>query len=64
MALAHENPEFYFRGFTSFVESSKARLLFVRGTTLQMEGVHPMHAHYMVPPATMRRALEAVTASR
>jgi capsular polysaccharide biosynthesis protein len=64
VALAHESPEFYFRGFTSFVESSGARLLFVRGTTLQMEDVHPMHANYMVPPATMRRALEAVTAGR
>ncbi len=63
VALAHESPEFYFRGFTSFVESSGARLLFVRGTTLQAEGVHPMHANYMVPPATMRRALEAVTAA-
>ncbi|MCJ2087304.1 glycosyltransferase family 61 protein [Methylobacterium sp. E-005] len=61
VALAHESPEFYFRGFTSFVESSGARLLFVRGTTLQAEGVHPMHANYRVPPATMRRALEAVT---
>ena len=63
VALVHESPEFYFRGFTSFVESSGARLLFVRGTTLQAEGVHPMHANYMVPPATMRRALEAVTAA-
>jgi capsular polysaccharide biosynthesis protein len=63
VALAHESPEFYFRGFTSFVESSGAHLLFVRGTTLQTEGVHPMHANYMVPPATMRRALEAVTAN-
>ncbi|APT30062.1 cell Wall and Capsule [Methylobacterium phyllosphaerae] len=61
VALAHESQEFYFRGFTSFVESSGARLLFVRGTTLQAEGVHPMHANYMVPPATMRRALEKVT---
>ncbi|MGU3422380.1 glycosyltransferase family 61 protein [Methylobacterium sp. D54C] len=61
VALAHESPGFYFRGFTSFVESSGARLLFVRGTTLQAEGVHPMHANYMVPPATMRRALERVT---
>jgi capsular polysaccharide biosynthesis protein len=63
VALAHESPEFYFRGFTSFVESSGARLLFVRGTTLQAAGVHPMHANYMVPPATMRRALAAVTAA-
>ncbi|MGU3330305.1 glycosyltransferase family 61 protein [Methylobacterium mesophilicum] len=63
VALAHESPEFYFRGFTSFVESSGARLLFVRGTTLQAEGVHPMHANYRVLPATMRRALEAVTAA-
>jgi len=63
VALAHESPEFYFRGFTSFVESSGARLLFVRGTTLQAEGVHPMHANYRVTPATMRRALEAVTAA-
>lgn len=61
VALAHESPEFYFRGFTSFVESSGARLLFVRGTTVQMEGVHPMHANYTVPPATMRRALDRVT---
>jgi len=61
VALAHESPEFYFRGFTSFVESSGAHLLFVRGTTLQAEGVHPMHANYRVAPATMRRALEAVT---
>ncbi|MDE4915354.1 glycosyltransferase family 61 protein [Methylobacterium sp. 092160098-2] len=63
VALTHESPEFYFRGFTSFVESSGARLLFVRGTTLQAEGVHPMHANYLVPPATMRRALEAVTSA-
>ena len=60
VALAHESPEFYFRGFTSFVESSGARLLFVRGTTLQAEGVHPMHANYRVAPEMMRRALEAV----
>ncbi len=64
VALAHESPEFYFRGFTSFVESSGAHLLFVRGTTLQAEGVHPMHANYRVAPATMRRALAAVTATR
>ncbi len=63
VALAHESPEFYFRGFTSFVESSGAHLLFVRGTTLQAEGVHPMHANYRVAPATMRRALAAVTAT-
>ncbi|WP_267423522.1 glycosyltransferase family 61 protein [Methylobacterium sp. GC_Met_2] len=64
VALAHESPEFYFRGFTSFVESSGAHLLFVRGTTLQAEGIHPMHANYRVTPATMRRALEAVMAGR
>ncbi|SDO53620.1 Protein of unknown function [Methylobacterium phyllostachyos] len=57
VALTHESPAFYFRGFTSFVESSGARLLFVRGATQHAEGVHPMHANYSVAPSQILRAL-------
>ncbi|MBN4094671.1 glycosyltransferase family 61 protein [Methylobacterium sp. OT2] len=62
VALTHDNSSFYFRGFTSFVESSGAHLLFVSGTTTNDEALHPMHANYLVPPKIILRALEAISA--
>jgi capsular polysaccharide biosynthesis protein len=61
VALTHESSAFYFRGFTSFVESSGARLLFVRGTTERAEGIHPMHADYSVSLEQVARALAFAT---
>ena len=61
VALIHESSSFYFRGFTSFVESSGARLLFVRGTTEHAEGIHPMHANYLVSLSQISRALALAT---
>lgn len=60
IALTHDNPAFYFRGFTSLIESSGARLLFVRGNAVQTEGLHPMHADYAVSPNAILQALAAV----
>ncbi|KST59836.1 hypothetical protein AO398_16295 [Methylobacterium sp. GXS13] len=59
IALTHDNPAFYFRGFTSLIESSGARLLFVRGHAVQTEGLHPMHADYAVSPNAILQALAA-----
>lgn len=59
IALTHDNPAFYFRGFTSLIESSGARLLFVRGHAVQTEGLHPMHADYAASPAAILQALAA-----
>lgn len=59
IALTHDNPAFYFRGFTSLIESSGAKLLFVRGHAVQTEGLHPMHADYAVSPAAILQALAA-----
>ena len=63
VALTHESSAFYFRGFTSFVESSGARLLFVRGSTEQVEGIHPMHANYSVSLEQISRALAFATSA-
>ncbi|SDA35269.1 Protein of unknown function [Methylobacterium sp. UNC378MF] len=63
VALTHESSAFYFRGFTSFVESSGARLLFVRGATEQAEGIHPMHANYFVSLDQVSRALAFATSA-
>lgn len=63
VALTHESSAFYFRGFTSFVESSGARLLFVRGSTEQAEGIHPMHANYSVSLEQVSRALAFATSA-
>jgi len=59
IALTHDNPAFYFRGFTSLIESSGAKLLFVRGHAVQTEGLHPMHADYAASPAAILQALAA-----
>ncbi|MGU3287264.1 glycosyltransferase family 61 protein [Methylobacterium mesophilicum] len=63
VALTHESSAFYFRGFTSFVESSGARLLFVRGSTEHAEGIHPMHANYSVSLEQVSRALAFATSA-
>ena len=63
VALIHDSSSFYFRGFTSFVESSGARLLFVRGTTEHAEGIHPMHANYFVSLSQITRALALATSA-
>ncbi|MBU67211.1 MAG: hypothetical protein CL858_17410 [Cupriavidus sp.] len=59
IALTHDNPAFYFRGFTSLIESSGAQLLFVRGHAVQTEGLHPMHADYAASPNAILQALAA-----
>jgi capsular polysaccharide biosynthesis protein len=63
VALTHDSRSFYFRGFTSLIESSGAHLLFVRGTTVLAEGLHPMHANYAVRPTKILQALEALTSA-
>jgi capsular polysaccharide biosynthesis protein len=63
VALTHESSAFYFRGFTSFVESSGARLLFVRGSTEHAEGIHPMHANYSVSLEQVSLALAFATSA-
>ncbi|MDE3749488.1 glycosyltransferase family 61 protein [Methylobacterium radiotolerans] len=58
IALIHENRSFNFRGYTSMIESSGARLLFIRGTTVAGENTHPFHANYSVAPSKVRKGLE------
>lgn len=58
IALIHENRSFNFRGYASMIESSGARLLFVRGTTIAGEKTHPFHANYRVVPAKIHKGLD------
>jgi capsular polysaccharide biosynthesis protein len=59
VALVHENTSFYFSGFTSIVESSGAKLLFIRGQTAADIDGHPMHANYTVSPKRVLASLQA-----
>ena len=63
VALTHDSQSFYFRGFTSLIESSGAHLLFLRGTTVLAEGLHPMHANYAVPPAQVLRSVATISSA-
>lgn len=60
VALIHENRSFNFRGYTSMIESSGAKVLFIRGTTVAGENAHPFHANYTVTPGQVLRGLESV----
>ena len=60
IALIHENRSFNFRGYTSMITSSGAKLLFIRGETLANERTHPFHANYKVTRQQILRGLEAV----
>ena len=60
IALIHENRSFNFRGYTSMIESSGARLIFVRGNTVAGETVHHFHANYRVPVAQVLQAMDRI----
>ncbi|WP_244447745.1 glycosyltransferase family 61 protein [Methylobacterium oryzae] len=60
IALIHENLSFNFRGYTSMIESSQARLVFIRGTTVAGEAVHHFHANYRVPAAQVLKAIDRI----
>lgn len=60
IALIHENRSFNFRGYTSMIESSGARLVFVRGATVAGEAVHHFHANYRVPVAQVFQAINRI----
>lgn len=59
VALIHENRSFNFRGYTSMIASSGARVQFIRGSTAVDETLHPFHANYTVDPATVLRGLDS-----
>ncbi|MBP1178534.1 DUF563 domain-containing protein [Methylobacterium sp. PvR107] len=63
IAMIHEERSFNFRGYTSMIESSGARLLFIRGKTVAGEAVHAFHANYNVAPALVLRGLETLQRS-
>ncbi|WP_345821114.1 glycosyltransferase family 61 protein [Methylobacterium fujisawaense] len=63
IAMIHEERSFNFRGYTSMIESSGARLLFIRGKTVAGEAVHAFHANYAVAPALVLRGLESLNRS-
>ncbi|MEE7440267.1 glycosyltransferase family 61 protein [Methylobacterium oryzae] len=60
IALIHENRSFNFRGYTSMIESSGARLVFIRGATVAGEAVHHFHANYRVPVAQVFQAINRI----
>ncbi|WP_246693797.1 glycosyltransferase family 61 protein [Methylobacterium sp. WL18] len=60
IALIHENLSFNFRGYTSMIESSGAKLTFIRGQTQVGEASHPFHANYTVAPGDILRALDGL----
>ncbi|MCJ2120607.1 glycosyltransferase family 61 protein [Methylobacterium sp. J-001] len=60
IALIHENRSFNFRGYTSMITSSGAKVLFIRGETIANEKTHPFHANYRVTEQQILRGLEAV----
>jgi capsular polysaccharide biosynthesis protein len=57
IALIHDNRAFNFRGYTSMIKSSGAKLLFIRGTTVKDDNIHPFHANYRVIPAKVLTGL-------
>ncbi len=57
IALIHEYQAFNFRGYTSMIESSGAKLMFVRGRTISGESTHAFHANYEVQPAAVISAV-------
>lgn len=60
IALIHENRSFNFRGYTSMIESSGAKLTFIRGTTVSGEAVHHFHANYWVPVTQVLQVLDRI----
>ena len=56
--LIHENAAFNFRAYTSFVEASGARIIFIKGTTVPSDSIHPYHANYRVAPTQILKALK------
>ncbi|WP_419828608.1 glycosyltransferase family 61 protein [Methylobacterium sp.] len=60
VALIHENRSFNFRGYTSMIESSGAKVLFIRGSTVPSDNAHPFHVNYTVTPGQVLRGLESV----
>lgn len=60
VALIHENRSFNFRGYTSMIESSGAKVLFIRGSTVPSDNTHPFHVNYTVTPGQVLRGLESV----
>lgn len=58
IALIHGNPSFNFRGYTSMIESSGAKLFFMRGSTVKGEKTHQFHANYMISREQIIRGLE------
>ncbi|MBU67212.1 MAG: hypothetical protein CL858_17415, partial [Cupriavidus sp.] len=57
IALIHENLSFNFRGYTSMIESSGAKVLFIRGATVPSENTHPFHVNYTVTPGHVLRGM-------
>lgn len=60
VALIHEDRSFNFRGYTSMIRSSGAKLLFIRGKTVAGAAVHAFHANYAVAPALVLQGLDAL----
>lgn len=64
IATIHENTSFNFRGYTSMIESSGAKVIFVRGHTAVDKDVHPFHANYTVNPDKIKLALNSAIADK
>ncbi|MGU3341863.1 glycosyltransferase family 61 protein [Methylobacterium mesophilicum] len=60
IALIHDNRSFNFRGYTSMIESSGAKLLFIRGKKIDSSEIHPFHANYYIETTQVINALNSV----
>ncbi|MGU3665036.1 glycosyltransferase family 61 protein [Methylobacterium sp. A49B] len=58
IGLIHENAAFNFRAYTSFIEAGGARIVFIKGTTVLGDSIHPYHANYRIAPAQILEALK------
>lgn len=61
IALIHEDRSFNFRGYTSMIESSGAKLCFIRGTTILGHKTHPFHANYVVETNKIVQCVDMVS---
>ncbi|MGU3658751.1 glycosyltransferase family 61 protein [Methylobacterium fujisawaense] len=57
IALIHEYQAFNFRGYTSMIESSGAKLIFIRGKTISGDETHAFHANYEISPTLIISAM-------
>ena len=60
IAFIHENTSFNFRGYTSMIGSSGAKVLFIRGRTVPGEARHPFHENYTLEPSQLLKGLASL----